>query len=86
MWSSDQGNCTSCEGRDDVKEYAHFCSALKILAFTENDSWEIYKLLAAILHLGNMKFKGKQAQPRAPGRMSCRNCCISGTTKHTFTA
>ncbi|KAI3369062.1 hypothetical protein L3Q82_026031 [Scortum barcoo] len=51
------GNCTSCEGRDDVKEYAHFRSALKILMFTENDSWEISKLLGAILHLGNVDFK-----------------------------
>uniref|UniRef100_A0A3P8UQH7 Si:ch73-194h10.2 n=1 Tax=Cynoglossus semilaevis TaxID=244447 RepID=A0A3P8UQH7_CYNSE len=50
------GKCTSCEGRDDVEEYTHFCSALKILMFTEDDSWEISKLLAAILHLGNMKF------------------------------
>ncbi|XP_078115998.1 unconventional myosin-VIIb [Sander vitreus] len=52
------GNCTSCEGRDDVKEYAHFRSALKVLMFTENDSWEISKLLAAILHLGNVDFEG----------------------------
>ncbi|XP_034036571.1 unconventional myosin-VIIb [Thalassophryne amazonica] len=51
------GNSTSCEGRDDVKEYAHFRSALKILMFTENDSWEICKLLAAILHLGNVDFE-----------------------------
>uniref|UniRef100_A0A3B5L6F9 Myosin VIIBa n=1 Tax=Xiphophorus couchianus TaxID=32473 RepID=A0A3B5L6F9_9TELE len=51
------GNCTSCEGRDDVKEYAHFRSALKILTFTETDSWEISKLLAAILHLGNVEFE-----------------------------
>uniref|UniRef100_A0A3Q4HB86 Unconventional myosin-VIIa-like n=1 Tax=Neolamprologus brichardi TaxID=32507 RepID=A0A3Q4HB86_NEOBR len=51
------GNCTSCEGRDDVKEYAHFQSALKILTFTENDLWEISKLLAAILHLGNVDFE-----------------------------
>uniref|UniRef100_A0AAQ6IG54 Uncharacterized protein n=1 Tax=Anabas testudineus TaxID=64144 RepID=A0AAQ6IG54_ANATE len=55
------GNCTSCEGRDDVKEYAHFRSALKILMFTENDSWEISKLLAAILHLGNVDFEGKNS-------------------------
>uniref|UniRef100_A0A8D3BUC9 Myosin VIIBa n=1 Tax=Scophthalmus maximus TaxID=52904 RepID=A0A8D3BUC9_SCOMX len=52
------GKCTSCEGRDDVTEYAHFRSALKILMFTENDSWEISKLLAAILHLGNVNFRG----------------------------
>ncbi|KAM4628965.1 unconventional myosin-VIIa [Polymixia lowei] len=52
------GNCTTCEGRDDIKEYAHFRSALKVLMFTENDSWEICKLLAAILHLGNLAFEG----------------------------
>ncbi|KAF7663122.1 hypothetical protein LDENG_00218190 [Lucifuga dentata] len=52
------GNCTNCEGRDDVEEYAHFRSALKILMFTENDSWEISKLLAALLHLGNLDFEG----------------------------
>ncbi|KAL1023382.1 hypothetical protein UPYG_G00040140 [Umbra pygmaea] len=51
------GNCTSCEGRDDIKEYAHFRSAMKILMFSENDSWEINKLLAAILHLGNIDFE-----------------------------
>ncbi|KAL4630719.1 unconventional myosin-VIIa-like [Arapaima gigas] len=51
------GNCTSCEGRDDIKEYAHFRSAMKILMFTENDSWEISKLLAALLHLGNVDFE-----------------------------
>lgn len=42
-----------------MKEYAHFRSALKILMFTENDSWEISKLLAAILHLGNVDFEGE---------------------------
>ena len=61
MWCCHQGNCTSCEGRDDVNEFAHFCSALKILVFSENDSWVIYKLLAAILHLGNVDFKGKNS-------------------------
>uniref|UniRef100_A0A3B1IXS3 Si:ch73-194h10.2 n=1 Tax=Astyanax mexicanus TaxID=7994 RepID=A0A3B1IXS3_ASTMX len=51
------GKCTSCEGRDDIQEYAHFRSAMKILTFSENDSWEIHKLLAAILHLGNLDFE-----------------------------
>ncbi|CAM4624535.1 unnamed protein product [Leuciscus chuanchicus] len=51
------GQCTTCEGRDDIKEFASFRSAMKILTFTENDSWEINKLLAAILHLGNVDFE-----------------------------
>lgn len=42
-----------------MKEYAHFRSALKILMFSENDSWEICKLLAALLHMGNVDFESK---------------------------
>uniref|UniRef100_H3D8C8 Myosin VIIBa n=1 Tax=Tetraodon nigroviridis TaxID=99883 RepID=H3D8C8_TETNG len=52
------GKCTNCEGREDVMEYSHLCSALKILMFSEDDSWELFKLLAAVLHLGNIKFEG----------------------------
>uniref|UniRef100_A0A8B9RG49 Si:ch73-194h10.2 n=1 Tax=Astyanax mexicanus TaxID=7994 RepID=A0A8B9RG49_ASTMX len=55
------GKCTSCEGRDDIQEYAHFRSAMKILTFSENDSWEIHKLLAAILHLGNLDFEDQNS-------------------------
>lgn len=35
---------------------------MKILMFSENDSWEIFKLLAAVLHLGNVKFEGQHFQ------------------------
>ncbi|XP_028930002.1 unconventional myosin-VIIb [Ornithorhynchus anatinus] len=50
------GNCTSCDGRDDAKEYAHISSAMKILQFSPSENWDISKLLAAILHLGNVEF------------------------------
>ncbi|XP_029471551.1 unconventional myosin-VIIb isoform X2 [Rhinatrema bivittatum] len=52
-----KGNCTSCEGRNDAKEYAHIRSAMKILQFSDSEHWEICRLLAAILHLGNIVFK-----------------------------
>ncbi|XP_060098667.1 unconventional myosin-VIIb [Heteronotia binoei] len=51
------GDCTSCEGRNDAKEYAHICSAMKILMFSGSEHWEISKLLAAVLHLGNIEFE-----------------------------
>ncbi|XP_054838494.1 unconventional myosin-VIIb [Eublepharis macularius] len=51
------GDCTSCEGRNDAKEYVHICSAMKILMFSDSEHWEISKLLGAILHLGNMEFE-----------------------------
>lgn len=54
-----QGECTACEGRNDAKEYAHIRSAMKILMFSDSEHWDISKLLAAILHLGNVEFEGK---------------------------
>ncbi|XP_054198137.1 unconventional myosin-VIIb isoform X2 [Homo sapiens] len=50
------GNCTSCEGLNDAKDYAHIRSAMKILQFSDSESWDVIKLLAAILHLGNVGF------------------------------
>lgn len=50
------GNCTSCEGLNDAKDYAHVRSAMKILHFSDSENWDISKLLAAILHLGNVGF------------------------------
>uniref|UniRef100_A0A8C0ZHU8 Myosin VIIB n=1 Tax=Cyanistes caeruleus TaxID=156563 RepID=A0A8C0ZHU8_CYACU len=53
------GNCTSCDSRNDAKDYAHIRSAMKILMFSDSEHWDISKLLAAILHLGNVEFQGK---------------------------
>uniref|UniRef100_A0A672UF03 Myosin VIIB n=1 Tax=Strigops habroptila TaxID=2489341 RepID=A0A672UF03_STRHB len=53
------GNCTFCDGRNDAKDYAHIRSAMKILTFSDSEHWDISKLLAAILHLGNVEFEGK---------------------------
>ncbi|XP_012505369.1 PREDICTED: unconventional myosin-VIIb [Propithecus coquereli] len=50
------GNCTSCEGLSDAKDYTHVCSAMKILQFSDSENWDLSKLLAAILHLGNVEF------------------------------
>jgi len=55
-----QGNCTECDGRNDLREYSSILSAMKVLMFTETESWEISKLLAAILHMGNLRFEGTE--------------------------
>ncbi|AWP04504.1 putative unconventional myosin-VIIa-like [Scophthalmus maximus] len=52
-----KGDCIMCESRDDAKDYRHIHSALKILTFSENQCQEIFTLLAAILHLGNICFE-----------------------------
>ncbi|XP_066049933.1 unconventional myosin-VIIb [Chamaea fasciata] len=51
------GNCMSCDSRNDAKDYAHIRSAMKILMFSDSEHWDISKLLAAILHLGNVEFQ-----------------------------
>ncbi|XP_078258138.1 myosin VIIAa isoform X2 [Rhinoraja longicauda] len=51
------GRCTICDGRDDSKEYANIRSAMKVLMFTDTENWEISKLMAAILHMGNLSYE-----------------------------
>uniref|UniRef100_A0A8C1XD51 Myosin VIIBb n=1 Tax=Cyprinus carpio TaxID=7962 RepID=A0A8C1XD51_CYPCA len=52
-----EGDCLTCDGRDDADEFGRIRAALKILTFSDRDCWEIFKLLAAILHMGNIDFQ-----------------------------
>ncbi|XP_044016052.1 myosin-VIIa isoform X1 [Aphidius gifuensis] len=51
------GGSITCEGRDDSAEFADIRSAMKVLLFTDNEIWEILRLLAALLHMGNIKYR-----------------------------
>ncbi|XP_075211513.1 unconventional myosin-VIIa ck [Lycorma delicatula] len=51
------GGSITCEGRDDAAEFADIRSAMKVLLFSDQEIWEILKLLAALLHTGNIKYK-----------------------------
>ncbi|KAM4846699.1 unconventional myosin-VIIa isoform 5-T5 [Thomomys bottae] len=53
------GNCITCEGRVDSQEYSNIRSAMKVLLFTDTENWEIMKLLAAILHMGNLQYEAR---------------------------
>uniref|UniRef100_A0A3B4GL09 Myosin VIIA n=1 Tax=Pundamilia nyererei TaxID=303518 RepID=A0A3B4GL09_9CICH len=53
------GNCTVCDGRNDMKDYSNIRSAMKVLMFTDKENWEISKLLAAILHMGNLRYEAR---------------------------
>ncbi|KAM9323016.1 unconventional myosin-VIIa-like [Pholidichthys leucotaenia] len=53
-----KGNCIVCDSRDDAKDYKRINAGMKILTFSESHCQEILKLLAAILHLGNVSFEG----------------------------
>ena len=52
-----QGGCLTCEGMDDAEEYANIRGAMKVLMFSDTETWYIFKLLASILHLGNIGFR-----------------------------
>lgn len=54
-----QGGCITCEGRDDAAEFATIRMNLQIVEFTQYEVREIYKILAALLHIGNIKYKGE---------------------------
>lgn len=51
------GGSTKCDNRNDANEFASIRSAMKILSFSDDEFSEIMKLLACILHLGNLKYK-----------------------------
>nr|ASM47588.1 myosin VIIa [Leptochiton asellus] len=55
-----QGGSIYAEGRDDVKDFSDIRSAMKVLMFAETDIWEIHKILAALLHLGNIRYNAIQ--------------------------
>ncbi|EDS33296.1 myosin vii [Culex quinquefasciatus] len=57
-----RGQTLNCDGRNDASEFANVRSAMKVLAFTDQEIWSILSLLAAILHLGNIKYKSTVVQ------------------------
>lgn len=44
---------------DDRKDWADVQTALDVMGFSAQDEKQMYGLLAAILHLGNVTFEGK---------------------------
>ncbi|KAK4879221.1 hypothetical protein RN001_007367 [Aquatica leii] len=52
------GKSLTCTGRNEAVEFADIRNAMKVLNFTDSECWNIFQLLAAVLHLGNIKFKG----------------------------
>lgn len=42
----------------DAELFASMKGAMKILNFSEQDQWELWKIVATVMHLGNFVFKG----------------------------
>ena len=50
------GGCIQLPGMDDVEEWGGIRGAMKVLGFAEDEQWNIFRLVAAFLHLGNVEF------------------------------
>ena len=46
----------SCDGRNDASEFADIRAAMKILTYTDDEINILFKILAALLHLGNVTY------------------------------
>ena len=53
-----QGKCGIIDGVSDVETFNETVEALKLLGFGIDNRRNFFKLLAAVLHLGNVKIKG----------------------------
>jgi myosin VIIa len=51
------GDIIKCENRNDASEFHSIKSAMSVLSFSDGEFWDIMRLLSAILHLGNLKYK-----------------------------
>lgn len=55
-----QGGPISIDGKNDIADFESLQSALAVLSFSTEECETIYKILASILHLGNIYFHRKQ--------------------------
>ena len=55
-----QGGIINVDGKNDKEDFESLQSALQVLSFSTEECETIYKILAAILHLGNIYFHRKQ--------------------------
>ena len=52
----DQGGSCEIASKNDVKDYRDLTGAMDILGFSTQEQETIYKLLASVLHIGNIFF------------------------------
>lgn len=57
-----QGKCTAIKGKNDAADFMMIKSAMEVLSFKPDEIWNIFAVLASILHLGNLHFKATAIQ------------------------
>ena len=54
-----QGGHIDLTGCTDIVDFPTLHAAMKVLTFSDNECEEIFQLLAAFLHLGNLSYQAK---------------------------
>ena len=57
-----QGGRTTCDGRDDAAEFTDIRAAMKVLEMSDQEIWDVLKILASILHMGNIRYKQEDTE------------------------
>ncbi|EEB05913.2 myosin-51 [Schizosaccharomyces japonicus yFS275] len=57
-----QGNCVSIENVDDKENFRLTCSALQTIGIDPEQQEEVYQMLVAILHLGNVHIRSNRSE------------------------
>ncbi len=68
---TNQGENSEIDGVDDLQEFYATQDAFKLLGFSSNVQTNIFRILAGILHLGNVPIEAGQ------GKMDSESCSIS---------
>lgn len=60
-----RSGCYEVDGINDQKDFEEVQSAMQAVKISDQDQFNIFKIVAGILHLGNIKFvsHGNYAQP-----------------------
>ena len=67
-----KSGCYSVEEIDDAKEFGDVLNAMKVINISEADQEQIFRILAAILHLGNINFVETQTYHAALQDDKCK--------------